>query len=176
MRLRHQRRVNGDLHFAAKLLHDAKQLDAVAQPPRKLNVQRRDVPDALDENLPRLYPKSVRQRGEDAGLVLRVEPVHVERRIGLGVAHLLCVGEHVYKIAPLSLHLREDVVAGAVKDSVKPLDAVAAQALAQRLDDRDAARHRGLVVKVAAVLLDQPEDRLAVRGDQRLVCGDDRLA
>ena len=118
----------------------------------------------------------MRQRGENAGLVLRIKSIDIERWLGLGIAHLLRVREHVLKIPTLSLHLSEDVIAGAIEDAVKPLDAVAAQALAQRLDDRDAARHRGLVIKVAAVLLDQPEDRLAVRGDQRLVCGDDRLA
>ena len=100
----------------------------------------------------------MRQRSQYSGLVLRVKAVHVQRRLGLGVAHPLCIDQNILEVAPLRLHLREYVIAGAVEDAVQPLDAVAAQPLAQRLDDRDAAGDRCLVVKVAAVFLYLPEN------------------
>ena len=52
----------------------------------------------------------------------------------------------------------------------------AGEALAQRLDDRDAAGDRGLEGHHHALLLRGGEDLVAVRGEQRLVGGDHVLA
>ncbi len=50
----------------------------------------------------------------------------------------------VVEVQALVAHLGQDEVGGAVDDAGDPLDAVGRQAFAQRLDDRDAAGHRGL--------------------------------
>ena len=63
--------------------------------------------------------------------MLRVKAVHVQGRLGLGVALPLCIGQNVLEVPPLGLHLREDEIAGAVEDAVQPLDSVTAQSLAQ---------------------------------------------
>ena len=55
-------------------------------------------------------------------------------------------------------------------------DRIAGQRLAHRLDDRDAAGHRRLVIEQHAVLLGDLGERDAVLGQQRLVGGDDMLA
>ena len=76
----------------------------------------------------------------------------------------------------LVAHLGEDEVGGAVDDAGDPLDAVGGEALAQRLDDRDAAGHRRLEGDHHALLLRGGEDLVAVHGEQRLVGGDHVLA
>ncbi len=66
--------------------------------------------------------------------------VHVERRVGLRVARGLRLGERLGEAQPALGHAREDVVARAVDDAVDRLDVIADEGLADRLDDRDAAR------------------------------------
>ena len=111
-----------------------------------------------------------------AELVGGVDAVDVEAGIGLGVARRLRFGEHDVEVAAGLAHGGQDVVAGAVEDAVEPAHPVADQALAQRLDDRDAARHRRLEGEDAASLLGQRCDLPAVHRQQRLVGGDDVLA
>ena len=85
-----------------------------------------------------------RQAGQDGQLVGGVDAVDVEAGVGLGVAQLLGLGQHLGELAAALAHRGEDVVAGAVEDAGDAADAVAGQALAQRLDHRDAAGHRRL--------------------------------
>ncbi len=77
---------------------------------------------------------------------------------------------------PLVAHLREDVVAGAVDDPGDPLDAVGREALADRLDDRHAARHRRLEGDHHALGVRARKNLGPVLGEQRLVRGDHVLA
>src|SRR3546814_14033568 len=65
-----------------------------------------------------------------------------------------------------------DVVAGAVEDAVDAVDAVGGEALAQALDDGNAAGHRGLVADGSAAALGQRGKRGAVVREQRLFGGD----
>src|SRR3546814_11276914 len=67
-----------------------------------------------------------------------------------------------------------DVVAGAVEDAVDAVDAVGGEALAQALDDGNAAGHRGLVADGAADALGQSGKRGAVVREQRLVRSEER--
>ncbi len=53
---------------------------------------------------------------------------------------------------------------------------VGGKPLAQRLEDRDAARDRGLEGERHALVLGEPRQRRAVMSDERLVGGDDMLA
>ena len=115
-------------------------------------------------------------RAHDGRLVRRVDSLDVEGGIGLGIAQALRFGEHHVEGQPLVAHLREDVVAGAVDDPGDPLDAVGRQALADRLDDGNAARHRRLEGDHHAPGVRAREDLGAVLREQRLVGGDDVLA
>ena len=105
-----------------------------------------------------------------------ITAVNVEVGRRFGVALFLRVGEHGGKIRAFELHPGEDVIAGAVDDAVKRVDAVADKAFAQRFDDGNAAANAGLVIKVRAVFFGRGKQLLAVRGEQRLVRRDDRLA
>ncbi len=121
-------------------------------------------------------PGAERGTGQHRELVRGIDAVHVEAGIGLGVARRLRLGQHDVELAAGFAHGGEDVVAGAVEDAVEPRHAVADQALAQCLDDRDAAGDRCLEGQDGALLLGDGGEVGTVHGQQRLVGGDDMLA
>ena len=116
------------------------------------------------------------ERGEDGELVRGVEAADVEGRIGLGVAEPLRLGEADFERQSVGLHAREDVVAGAVQDAADAPHRVAGQALAQRLDDGNAAADRRLERQRCAAALGEPRQFEPMRGEHRLVGGDDGQA
>ena len=125
-------------------LRDAEQLDAKAEFVGRLDVGERDALDAFDVDRLGRDAHAEGQRGENRELMRGVEAADVEGRIGLGVAEPLRLGETFLEGQLLALHAREDVIAGAVEDAVDALDRIAGEALAQRLDDRNAAGDRRL--------------------------------
>ena len=105
-----------------------------------------------------------------------VDPLDVERGIRLRVAEPLRLVEDVGKRGAAFAHLGQDEVARAVDDPGEPLDPVPGEPFAQRLDDRDPARHRGFERHHHPARMCGLEDRVAVHRDERLVCGDHMLA
>ena len=103
-------------------------------------------------------------------------PLDVERRIGLRIAEPLRVLQAVGKRQALLLHAGEDVIAGAVEDAVDARELVADEALAQRLDDRNAARDRGLEIQRHVIALGERRELHAMLRKQRLVGGHHMLA
>ena len=104
-----------------------------------------------------------------------IETADVECRIGLGISQRLSFLQNIGEWPLLVLHLRQDIVAGAVQDTVDALYAISAERFAQRLDDRDAARNGGFEIQCDAVLLCKARKLEAVLCEQRLVRGDDVL-
>ena len=143
--IRHHARVHALLQAVLGRRADAEQLDPVAQLAGERDVERRDVPDALDVDAGEVGRRSrtpARPGGRACGrrrCRRRRSSGRPRRSPGAGPRR-----------APPSksraglAHRGQDVVAGAVEDAVDAADPVAGQALAQRLDDRDAAGHRGL--------------------------------
>ena len=82
--------------------------------------------------------------GQDGQLVGGVGAVHVQGRIGLGVAELLGLGQGVLIGAAVLAHAGEDEVAGAVEDALQRQDLIGGQALGQGGDDGNAAADAGL--------------------------------
>ncbi len=105
-----------------------------------------------------------------------VVALDVEGRVGLGIAQPLRVLQAGVERDALGLHAGQDVVAGAVEDAEDAGDRIAGHRLAHRLDDRNAARHRRLVIEQHAFLLGDLGQRHAVLGKQRLVGGHDMAA
>ena len=155
---------------------DAEELDAVAEAFGVLDVDRGELRDAFGVDLVELHRDAEGDGGEDGELVRGIDALDVDGGIGLRVAEALRFGEHHVERQPLVAHLRQDVVAGAVDDSGDPLDAVRAEALADRLDDGHAARDRRLEGDHHALGVRAREDLGAVLGEQRLVGGDHVLA
>ena len=109
-------------------------------------------------------------------LVCGVAAADIERRIGFGKAKPLRVCEHLLEGPARRLHLRQNVIAGAVENSAHRIDAIGDQALPQCLDDRNAAGGGGLEFQGRAVLLRQMRQSGAVVGQQRLVRRDDMFS
>ena len=109
---------------------------------------------------------------EDGELVGGIDAVDIKAGVGLGVAQRLRLGEHRLELTAGVAHAGEDVVAGAVEDAEHLATLVADQALAQGLDDRDAAGNGRLVGKRDAVGFRGGCQCHAVMGDQCLVGGD----
>jgi len=165
--------VDAHLNFAVFGFDDGQQFDPVAELVGVTEVFQREIADAFDMDRVHPEPAAVGQRGEDRGLVRGVEAVDVERRIRFGITELLRVGEHGVERGALILHPGEDVVAGAVHDSVNPVDPVRDQSFAERFDDRNAARHARFVADVDAGLFRRVENLLAVQGEEGFVGGHD---
>ena len=106
----------------------------------------------------------------------RILPLDVEGRIGLGVAQMLRGFETIGEGQVILLHAGQDVVAGAVEDSVDAVDRIAGQRLAQRLDDRNAAGGGRFEIEADTGVLGRAGKLQSVRRQQRLVGGDDMLA
>ena len=125
------------------------------------------------ETAPASILRAEGERGEDRELVRGVEAADVEGRIRLGVAQPLRLAEAGLERQVLGLHARKDVVAGAVEDAGNALDRIAGQALAQGLDDGNAAADRRLEEQLRARSLGQAREFEPMRGEHRLVGGDD---
>jgi hypothetical protein len=177
------RRILGDhagmdpLLDAARLTRgDAEQLDAVAELLGVGDIERRDLADALDVDALQVDLAAEGERGQDGQLVRGVDAVDIEAGIGLGVAQVLRLGQDLVELAAGLAHGAEDVVAGAVEHAVDAPDAVGRQALAQALDDRDAAGYGRLVGERRPGRLGGAREAGAVVREQRLVGGDHVVA
>src|SRR5947208_1681271 len=154
---------------------NAEQLDAVAEFLGEIDVEPRDVADPLGIDAAEIDRAAKGDAREDRELVRGIDTVDVEAWIGFGITELLRLGEDLGKFAAGLAHRRQDVVRGAVEDAVDARQAIAGEALAQRLYDRDAARHRSLESERDAGLLGLRGEPGAVLRHQRLVGGDDVL-
>src|SRR4051812_18320672 len=157
-------------------LGDAEELDAIAELFRIFDVLLRQSGDALGVGALELHRDAERDRRKNRELVRGVDALDVERRVGFRVAVRLRVLQRGLEGEAFLAHLGQDEVRRAVDDAGDPFDAIRSQALAQRLDDRHAARHRRLEGDHHALLLRRREYFVAVRGEQGLVRGDDVLA
>jgi len=152
------------------------QLDAVAQFLGIADVLLGELGDALGVGLLELHRDAEGDRRHDGELVRRIHALDVESGVGLGVAQALRFLQHRVERQALVAHFRQNEIRGAVDDAGDPLDAIGREPLAQRLDDGNAARHRGLEAHHHAFFLRRCKNLVAVRGQQRLVGGDHVLA
>ena len=176
VRQRHEARMDALEQRAVDLGGERDQLDPETERRGMVDVDRGDVADALGGDGGEVDPRPERDPGEDAELVRGVDAVDVERRVGLGEAQSLRVGEHVGERQTFGLHPCQDVVAGAVEDPIDPCQPVRRRALANRLDHRDAAGDRGFVLERDAGRLRLRGEVEPMVGEHRLVGGDERLA
>ena len=130
----------------------------------------------VPRNVAPVDPGAERQVGQDGQLLRRVAAVDVHRRIGLGIAALLGLGQGAGVVGAVLLHLRKDEVARAVENGVDRLDLVGRQRLADGGDDRNAAGHGRLEGDRPAQLAGRVEQLRPMLGQQRLVGRDDVLA
>ncbi len=172
----HHGRVHALLDALARALRDAKQLDPKAEILGRLDIGERHALNAFDMYRVRIDSRAERKRRQDRKLMRGVEAADIEARIGLGITQPLRFLQALLERQLLSLHARQNVIAGAVQDAVDALDRISRETFAQGLDDRDSSRDRGLEGERDVLLLCESCQRDAVLGEQRLVGGDDVLA
>ena len=151
------------------------ELDAVAEFIGETDVRGRDFFDALDEDILRIDPKAVGERGEDDSLVGGIPAIDVQSGVGLGVAQFLGLGEDRCKIKSLASHARDDVVARAVENSVDGLEAVPNKGFAHGFDNGNATGHGGFVENRHALFSGEVENFPSMFGEQRFVPSHDHL-
>src|SRR5699024_10259704 len=152
---------------------DGEQLDDVVAAAGRLDVVGGDVADALDGDVVDAHPGVEGEGGEDGDLRGGVVPVDVRRRVGLGIAEGLRVGERLPEADAPGGHLVEDEVRRPVDDAEHLGDAVAGEGLPHAADDRDGAGDGGLEVEVDAAGVGGLVELGTVGGEKRLVGGDD---
>ena len=134
---------------------DAQELDAEPKLVRGAQVGERDGLDSFDRNRACVDLGAESERSENGELMRGVEAANVECRIGLRITEPLGLAQTDLEREIVGLHAREDVIAGAVENAGDALNCISGQALAQSLDDRYAAAHRGLEEQLSARSLSQ---------------------
>ena len=176
LRLGDERRLDAQFHRAVGMFADhGEQLDDVAEIFGEMDVGRADLLDAGDVDRRGIDGKSVGERGEQDRLVGGVPAIHIERRIRLGVAERLGLGERGLEGQPGIGHAAENVVRGAVDDAGERMDLIANERVLHGPDDRDATGDGGLEMDRRVHFPGNGEQLDTALGEQRLVSGDHRF-
>ena len=144
---RHHGRVHPLLDLGLGPHRHTQKLDAIAEVGSGIEVGKRDRRNAFDIDRARVE-LSCRTPDLQGWKALRgVVPFDIEGWIGLCVPKPLRFAQAVVKRQTVLLHAREDVIAGAVEDTVDAREGVAVQSFAQRLDNRNATADRRLEIQ-----------------------------
>ena len=120
-----QRGTNGKDQPGGRLTRGAEQPDGVMQLVRVLEIHGQQAPDSLGVDIGWRDLLAERERREYSELGARVITVHVGAGIGFGIAQTLRFLERPVEGDAALFDLRQDIVAGAVQDSVERGDAIA---------------------------------------------------
>ena len=118
---------------------DRQQLDDVTQLARELMSVGFKFVDSFDEDVALGDANVEGEAREDRQLLSRVAAGNIERRVRLGKAELLRLGQSLLIGPAVFGHLGEDEVAGAVDDADQRVDVVGDEALREGVDDRNPA-------------------------------------
>ena len=171
----HHRGMDADRHGrVAHPLGDREEPHDVAHPPRRLEVRERDLGDPHPRDVEVGHLGAERQGGEDRGLLCGVVPVEVRGRVALGEPASGRLGEHVVaaRCASRAIVVSRKFVVPFTMPSTRSSRWPATE-VAQHPDDRDRPGDRGLVEEVDPARHGPLGQRAEVRGEQRLVRGDD---
>src|SRR6185369_14834713 len=147
-----------------------------------LEIDRSDAANALGEDVGRNNALPERQGRQDGELGTGVEPIHIGGGIGFGVTRALSFEQYMLKARTVLFYGREDVVTGSVEDSVKGVDPVGGDALAQDIVDGNSsgdagfhghvhARCNGFIPKLGT----RQSHQFFVGGDHRFLLQDRRF-
>ena len=142
---------------------------------RVREVDRGDLGDGARLNILRMHLRPQRQPNQNRQFGAGIISGHIFRRIGLGVAQRLGLGQHC-GVFGASLHLAENEVAGAVQNSFHAVDTVAGKTVLKAGNDRDASCDGSAVQEMKAVRCGHRFKFETVVGNQLLVRGDDAFS
>src|SRR5438045_2405712 len=120
-----------------------------------------NVADAHDRDFRSADGVAKSNAGQDGNLVARIKAVDVQAGIRLSVAGRLRLFQSMRKLNAMLFHLRKNVVARAVHNSVNGLDAVCGERLRDRTDYRHSSCDRGFNSDRKISLLGQREQFVA---------------
>ena len=102
-----------------------------------------DARDALDRNLADFDRLPEGNHGEDGDFIPGVVALDVHGGVGLGVARSLCLAQSLAERAATLLHLRQDVIGGAVEDAVNRAEVLPRKPFADGVKNGHSAGHAG---------------------------------
>ena len=155
---------------------DADQPDDIAQRPGLRDVRRAHFADTGRIDIGEIDPRAKADGRQDGQLVRGIDTFDVKCGVGLGKTLRLGFRQHGVEVGARPLHFRQDVITGAVENTVDPLDTVGRRSFAQALHHRYAARNRGLEFQRHAAQGGLFRQRQAVMRDHRLVRRHESLA
>ena len=153
----------------------ASSLTRMSSASRGADVILRDGLDALDGDPVERHPRPEGDRREDRDLRRRVQAADVVRRVRLGVAEPLRLGERLV-VRAAGVHRGEDEVGRPVDDPDDPVDVRHDERLAEHLDHRDRGADRRLEAELGTRRGRRCEELRAAARDELLVRRDDRAA
>ena len=173
---RNHGRMHPGLHRFAMVPADGQKLDAVAELPGKINVNRLNPGDSFNTDIGETHLHAVSHGHQDHQLVSRIDALDIIGGIGLGIAFCLGLLKHLGKSHAFIGHLVENIVGCPVHDAHDRENLVGNQTLFQSLDHRDTAADAGLKADFNIFSGRGGKDLHAVLGDQGLVGGNHMLA
>src|ERR1044071_5180032 len=108
-----------------------------------MKIRGRNIADASNRNLRSAYGMPKGNPGQDGNLVARIKAVDIQAGVRFSIAGRLRLFQSVGKFNAVLLHLRQDVIARSVHNSVNSLDAVRSQRFRDRANHRYAAGDGG---------------------------------
>src|SRR5690554_7144947 len=129
----HQVGVDALEQFAAVNPRHAEQADAITQSLCLPDVGGHDASNTGDLYAVKINLCAKRQRSEDREFVRSINTVNIKAGVRLCIAQSLRILQNRVKIAAMLFHGRQDIIAGAVKDAVNPLDTVGRSPVANAL-------------------------------------------
>ena len=109
------------------------------------------------------------ERGQNGKLMRSVYAVNIERRIGFGKALCLRVRQHLRKVEAVTLHRRQDEIAGPVQYAIYAIDPVGGGTVAQALNHRNTASDGSFKFERGLRAFGQSRQFSAVMGDHGFV-------
>src|SRR5690606_17371823 len=172
----YQCRVHAQLDTVVATARNAKQLDAVTQPGRVLDIFSLQLRDAFYACFIKLNRDAGGEGSQQSKLVRGIDPFDIEGRVGLCIPQSLRLGQHTVERQAARLHFGKNVVGRTVDNPGNPIDTVGGEALAHCLNDRNAAGYRRLKGHHHTMLIGSIENFIAMQSEQRFVGRDYMLA
>src|SRR5579883_2153843 len=130
------------LYARMSALSDAEQFNPVAELSRRFEIGGRNRFDPFDGDRGWIDDCAKGERGENGKLMRGIVAADVKGRIGFRISQPLGLLQAFAEGELFRFHPRQDVIAGAIQYAVDALNRIAGKPLPQRLDNRNAARHR----------------------------------
>ena len=162
--------MHADFNALIGVAGNAEQLDGFAHFLCVADVARLNIRDALGKHIVKSHAGMKGDRSHDGNFASCVIAFDVSGRVSLRVAEFGSLCQRFGKLHAVLCHAREDIIGCAVDNAHDFCDAVASQALLERMDNGNRTGNRCLKLQIAVVFLGKVEQLAAVHRNQVFVC------